>query len=69
MTKKQYARLRQALYLLGSLVLKYLGVEGIIDDDKSQILTLVLSALLDLAFVKVDIPKDDEDLGYEDIAA
>lgn len=64
MTDKQYARLRQSLYLLGSLILKTLGVYGIIEDDKSQILTLVLSALLDLAFVKVDVPKDEE-LGNE----
>lgn len=63
MTAKQYARLRQALYLLGSLILKTLGVYGIIEDDKGQILTLVLSALLDLAFFKVDVP--NENLGDE----
>lgn len=59
MTDKQYARLRQSLYALGSVSLKTLSIYGIIEDNKSQILTLVLSALLDLAFVKVDVPKDD----------
>lgn len=69
MTAKQHARLRQALYMLGSLGLKYLGVEGIIDDDKSQILVLVLSALLDLAFVKVDVPEDEDSSSESDLAA
>lgn len=67
LTKKQWARVRQSLYVMGSGTLKYLGVAGIINDDKSQILVLLLSGLLDLAFVKVDVPKDEpvEDLGGE----
>lgn len=55
LTKRQWGRLRQALYVAGSAGLKYAGIKGWIEDDESQALLVVVSALLDLAFFNIEL--------------
>ena len=59
-TKKAWGRLRQALYVLGSGSLKFAGIKGWVDDNESQALLIVVSALLDLAFFYVDLGGSSE---------
>lgn len=61
MTKRKWARLRQASYLLGSAVLKFAAIKGWIEDDESQALLIVVSALLDLAFFNIDLGSETTD--------
>lgn len=65
LTARQWGKVRKSLYGIGSATLKYLGVAGIVNDNESQILLLILSGLMDLAFVKVDLPDDEEELSDE----
>lgn len=70
MTKRQWARLRQGIYGVSSIGLKTAGVYGLISDEKSQALLLLVSAVVDLAFFYVDLPKttqpeETEETQYE----